>query len=161
MNIKTKEFNVSKAEFRHITRIAYYKQMRIVIIISAIITAIVVVQAAFVPQSANIILAMQFVALLSSFLAIPFLRNTSKVPPKLNFQNRTCEINADYFSMTYEDGSLSKVHFNNFIKVHREFSWYFLYLTRNGFEYLPLRVFNSEDNINAFETLIKNKKLMA
>lgn len=62
--------------------------------------------------------------------------------------------------MTFEDGSLVKVHFNNYLKITRESEWYFLYITQVTFEYLPLRTFNSENDINEFEILMENKKLM-
>jgi hypothetical protein len=33
-------------------------------------------------------------------------------------------------------------------------------MTQGMFEYLPLRAFNSENDINEFETMMKNKKLI-
>lgn len=160
MNIKTKEFNVSEAEFRHINRIVYYRQMKTVIIIFAIITVIVVIQATFTPQAADIIFAIQSVSVLSLLLALPYIINSAKAQGNIHFQNRTCEINDNYLSITLEDGSSSKTHFNNYIKATREFDWYFVYLTNTKFEYLPIRAFNSEDDINEFEAALKNKKLL-
>jgi YcxB-like protein len=158
MNIKTKEFNISETELRHVTRIVYYKALKVVIIVFAIITLISVIHAIFNPEVIST--AVGCVVALSYFLALPFMRNSAKVQPKLNFKSRICEITDSYFIITFEDGSLSKVHFNNYIKIIRESDWYFLYLTKAYFEYLPIRAFNSEADINEFETLMKNKKLM-
>ena len=158
MDIKTKEFNISETELRHVTRIVYYKALRIFIIAFAIITLIGVIHAIF--DAKFVSTALECVVVLSCLLALPFLRNAAKVQPKLNFKNRICEVTDSYFIITFEDGSLSKVHFNNYIKVNRESNWYFLYLTKIYFEYLPIRAFNSENDINEFEIAMKNKKLM-
>ncbi len=160
MNIKTKEFNISKDELRHVTSIVYYKQIKFVIIVFAIITVINIIMAILVPRAANIWLVVGSVIFLSYFLALPYIRNPAKTQIKLHFQNRTCEINDNYFSTAFEDGSLSKIHFNNYIKATRESDWYFMYLTPAYFEYLPIRVFNSEDDINEFEAALKTKKLI-
>lgn len=125
MNIKTKEFNISEDELRHVTSIVYYKQIKIVIIMFTIITVTSVIVAILAPNATNVWFAVGFVILLSYFLALPFIRNPAKTQIKLNFQNRNCEINDNYFSMTYEDGSLSKVHLSNYIKITRESDWYF------------------------------------
>lgn len=149
---------MSETELRHITRIVYYRTLKILLILMAIFLGIIVIEFIIVPLL--IFIAIGFVAVLGYYLAIPFIRNPSKTQPKLNFRNRICEITDNYFNMTYENGSLRKVHFNNYIKVIRESDWNFLYLTKVMFEYLPIRAFNSENDINEFEILIKNKKLM-
>ena len=158
MNIKTKEFNISEDEFRHITRGIYYKAIKFLLIMVAILAVTSILTSIFSPPLNSIaVLSIMFLGFLSF---APFIGNSAKAQSKLNFQNRICEITDNYFSMTYEDGSLSKIHFNNFVKITKESDWYFLYLTQVFFEYLPIRAFNSEDDINEFETLIKNKKLM-
>lgn len=160
MNIKIKEFNISEDELRHVTSIVYYKQIKVVIIIFAIITAISIISAILIPRLFSIWLAAGCVIFLSYSLALPYLRKPVKTQIKLHFQNRTCEINDNYFSTTFEDGSSSKIHFSNYIKATRESDWYFLYLTNTYFEYLPIRAFNSEDDINEFEAALKTKRLM-
>ncbi len=161
MDIRTKEFNVSKDEFRHFTSIIYYKQIKILISIYAILTVMSIILAILVPLFPNILLAVTCVIILSCTLALPYIRNSAKTQIKLNFQNIICKINDNYFSTTFEDGSSIKIHFNNYIKATRESDWYFVYSTNTKFDYLPIRAFNSEDDINEFEAAMKHKKLMA
>lgn len=158
MNIKTKEFNVSEAEFQHLIRILYYKSRRTLLIGFAIFAIIIIVVAILEPLFS--FLAIYFVIALGWLLAVPFITNTAKSQAKINFQSRICEITDNYFSMSYADGSLLKLHFNNFIKVTRESEYYFLYMAKINFHYLPFRAFNSEDDINEFEAALKNKKLI-
>ncbi|MBW4662702.1 MAG: YcxB family protein [Chroococcus sp. CMT-3BRIN-NPC107] len=158
MIIKTKEFNTSKAEFRHVINIAYYRSIKDLIIGLASFTIIIVFCSGF--NSLAVSIAIWSGILLGYLLIFPFLNTSAKSQPGLHLKNRTCEITDNYFSMTFEDGSLTKVHFNNYLKINRESEWYFLYMTQVMFEYLPLRAFNSEKDINEFETMMKNKKLM-
>jgi len=158
MSIKTKEFNISEEELRQVTRIVYYRTLKILLILMAIFSLIIVIESIILPSLT--LIAIGFVAALGYYLVFPFIRNPSKTQPKLNFKNRICELTDNYFNTTYEDGSLRKVHFSNYLKVTRESDWYFLYLTKVMFEYVPIRAFNSENDINEFETLMKSKKLM-
>jgi hypothetical protein len=162
MNIRTKEFNMSEAEFRHLIRIVYYKQVqnKIIIIMFGIITLLSIIIAILVLRYATIWFAIASVTFLSYLLAFPYITDSAKTLIKLDFQNRTCEINDNYFSTTFEDGTSIKIHFNNYIKVTRESDWYFMYSTNTRFDYLPIRAFNSEDDINEFEAALRNKKLM-
>ncbi len=159
MNIKTKEFNTSEDEIRHLTRTIYYKSRKGVIIVFGIIAVISVIFAIFVTPQASF-LAAYFVIFLGCILFIPFAINTAKSVPKVYFKNRACEITDNYFSTVFEDGSLSKMHFHNFTKVTIESEYYFLYMGKILFQYLPVRAFSAEKDINEFEALMKNKKLM-
>ncbi|WP_009633755.1 YcxB family protein [Synechocystis sp. PCC 7509] len=159
MNIKTKEFNTSEDELCYITRTIYYKSKKALIIVFGIVAVISVIFAVFVTPQASF-LAAYFVILLGCILFIPFVINTAKSIPKIYFNNRACEITDNYFITSFEDGSLSKMHLHNFTKVTRESEYYFLYMAKIMFQYLPVRAFNSENDINEFETLMKNKKLM-
>ncbi len=160
MNITTKEFNISEAEFRYLNRITYYKAIKFLVIISAIITLITIISSVFHPRSAYIGVGVWSVIMISLLLAIPFITNVAKSQPKIHFRSRSCEITDNYFTLTFEDGSLTKTNFNDFIKVIRESNYYFLYMGKIYFHYLPIRAFNSEDDINAFEAALRIKKLM-
>jgi hypothetical protein len=115
MSIKTKEFNTSKAELRHVNNIAYYRPIRDLIIGWAIVTIIIVFCSDFDSQAVSIVIwsGVWF----GYILIFPFLNNLAKSQPRLHFKNRTCEITDNYFSMTFEDGSLTKVRLNNYLKL--------------------------------------------
>ncbi len=107
-----------------------------------------------------VFLAIFKIFLFCCYLAIPFIINSATTQPKLNFQTRNCEVSNNYSTTIFIDGSLFKVHFNNFTKATKESEYYFLYIGKINFYYLPLRAFNSENDINEFEAALKTKKLM-
>lgn len=160
MNIRTKEFNMSEAELHRVNKIAYYRPIKDLLISLASFTIIIVVGSIFDHQTVSI--AIYCTIVLGYLLIYPFVfvNRSAKSQSKLHFKNRSCEITDIYLSTIFEDSSLCNIHFNNYIRITRESEWYFLYLSQGMFEYLPIRAFNSEDDINEFETIMKDKKLM-
>ena len=168
MNIKTKEFNISENELRHFTRRIYYNG-RVITIFAAIFAYFAVITIAYAMVNhqfwfVTTYLGVFLIAQLGSNLISSFITKTMRLQFNTNFQNRNCEITDNYFSMNYEDGSLLKLQFNHFIKVTRNpeyylmtySEYYLMNVPKTNFYYLPFRAFNSENDINEFETLIKN-----
>lgn len=170
MNIKTKEFNITETKFHYghisIIKLLYYKSKKALISIIAYLIVIVIVYAMVSPQIFFFI-AILFLLQLSFYLITLFV-NTVKSRSKHNFQNINCEITDSYFSISYEDGSLLKLDFNHFIRVTKNSGYYLMTyseydstnIAKTNFYRLPIRVFNSENDINEFEAALRNKKLM-
>lgn len=184
MNIQTKEFKISEAEFRQISKILYYKSRKIIIIMVAWCLLVNVIFLMLSPG--NYLLAIFFIFELGLHLIYPFITNNLERKSNINFQNKNCEINENYLTINYEDGSLLKLNFNNFISVRRTSEYYFMtyndgslskfdnqviqivraseyyfmYVTKMNFLYLPVRAFNSKNDISNFNTLMINKNLI-
>lgn len=158
MYIKTKTFNISENELNYLLKISYYTSRKPLIIIFSILTVISIIIA--IIDSRFTFLPFYFTLLLALFIALPSITNFAKSQPRFNFLNRFCEIDDNYFTINYDDGSLDKLNFNHFLKVVRRSEHYLLYVTKISFQYVPIRAFNSEEDINKFEKLVKIKKLM-
>lgn len=157
MKIKTKEFRITEVELDNINIYFHYRAIIPSLIKLATFTVMSLFASFYSPQL--IVAAFCPIILISYLLAAPFLIQPSKSMSYLHFLNRSCEITDDYFNMVFEDGTTNMVTLKSYIKVNRELEYYFLY-TKFSFHYLPISSFNSEEDINKFETLMKNKKLM-
>jgi hypothetical protein len=90
---------------------------------------------------------------------VPFLVNM-KLQPRLNFQKRYYEIDENFITTNYEDGSISKLKYEHFVKAVKQGEYYFLYITPAQFHYIPVAAFNLEDEIHRFDLLLQGKQLM-
>ena len=94
------------------------------------------------------------------FLSFPLFFRLQKQSPGLNFQNRYCEIDENFFTVFYEDGSISKLNYIHFIKVIKKSEYYFLYINQAQFYYLPIAAFESEKDIHRFDLFLQGKQLI-
>ena len=159
MKIKTKTFQVTAKQLKQLITSHYFRQRKRLLIgcgLGMIITAIV----SF--SSINLIgFTIYFAFILLVFTLPPFLMNMKKTQPSANFLPRYWEIDAEFMTIYFEDGSLSKFRFEHLCKADKIAEYYLLYLTPAGyFHYLPIAAFESEKDINQFELFLETKELM-
>ncbi len=159
MQIKTKRYNLTAKEFRRLIRTDYFKKMKWTLII-------IIVLILFNLFSSLLLLDDQipwFVFLLLAGLfyltIIPFMINV-KGQSKLNFMNRYCEIDENFFTVFYEDGSIVKLKFDHISKAVKGTDYYFFYLNKNQFHYLPLSALETEQDIHRLDLFLAGKQLV-
>jgi hypothetical protein len=105
--------------------------------------------------------AIYFAFLLLIMIISPFLINMKKVQPAANFIARYWEMDENFISIYYEDGSMSKFRFEHLVKAIKQSEFYLLYITMTGqFHYLPISAFETEKDIHRFELFLESKQLM-
>jgi hypothetical protein len=105
--------------------------------------------------------AIYFAFLLLIMIISPFLINMKKVQPAANFIARYWEMDENFISIYYEDGSMSKFRFEHLVKAAKQSEFYLLYITMAGqFHYLPISAFETEKDIHRFELFLESKQLM-
>jgi len=157
MYIKTQEFNLTKKQFRELLAAHYYKQMKK---ISINLSILALMGLGIFLTSHGYFLLIMVLVLIASYISVPYLINLDKTQSHLNFKGRFCEIDENFITFIYEDGSLVKLRFDSFREVTKESNYYFLYMTNNQFHYLPIATFNSEQEISRFELLMQGKQLL-
>ena len=158
MQIKTKTFNVTPKELRQLIALHYFKQRKVLLIFVGVLALINVVFA-FTVDFGNI-MAIYFLAIFIYLLIVPFLINVKKINPRLNFINRSWQIDEDFITVIYEDGSMSKFRFEHFIKAVKQSEFYWLYTCPTQFHYVPFAAFESEKDISRFDFFLKGKQLI-
>jgi hypothetical protein len=83
-----------------------------------------------------------------------------KTQPVVNFIPRYWEIDENFISIYYEDGSLSKFRFDHLIKATKQSEFYLVYFSIQQFYYLPLAAFETEKDIHRFELFLEGKQLL-
>ncbi len=157
MYIKTKEFNLTEKQFRQVIALQYFKRMKNLFIIWSILAIIGLVISIISNDYFMLIVSLIVIAY---YLSLPYWLNLKKTQPPINFKKRFCEIDENFITFIYEDGSLVKLRFDNFIQVTKESNYYFLYTVKTQFHYLPVAVFNSEQEICRFDLLMEGKQLL-
>ncbi|MGI8504755.1 MAG: YcxB family protein [Hassallia sp.] len=158
MQIKTKTFNITPKQLRQLITLHYLKQRKILLICVGIL-AIINVIFAFIIDFWNI-MAIYFVAIFIYLLIAPILINVKKINPQINFINRYWEIDQDFITVIYEDGSLSKMRFEHFLKATKQSEYYWLFTCPTQFHYVPIAAFESEKDISRFDLFLKGKQLI-
>ena len=160
MQIRTKEFNVSPKELRQILINFYVPQLKSMAILYTTIL-LIALAAYFIFYSSVFLLLLGAATLVMAIaLAVPFIQNVKKQQNNLQFQQRHCEIDDEFISTFFEDGSSDKIKLDNFRRVVRKSGYYFLYLTKVQFYYVPIAAFHSEDDLKDFNDLLKEKELL-
>jgi|GEM_PF-4020071 len=160
MPIKTKDFNVTPKELRRILIAFQFMQAKPMFILYTTISLLAITAYLMFQEIFFLffILAATLVVLIA--LSLPFLLDVKKQQNNLQFQTRHCEIEEDFFSTFFADGSSDKIRFDNFRKAIRRSDYYFLYLTALQFYYLPIAAFHTEDDLKCFHSLLKDKGLL-
>jgi hypothetical protein len=158
MNIKTKRYTITPKQLKKMLIINYLKQMKILLIILLIFWLLIVILS-ITGQGSSQSMILPITTAIIYLLIIPLFINVNKLP-KLNFLERYCEIDRDYFAVFYEDGSIVKLKFEHFIGAIKQGEFYFLYMAKGQFHYLPIAAFESESDINRFDLLLEGKKIL-
>jgi len=136
----------------------YYRRMKTVFIILSILLVINII---FSLLQNNFDLWIIYVlGVIAYLLSLPLFFRVQKQNSALNFKNRCCEIDESFFTVFYEDGSISKLNYAHYIKVIKKSNYYFLYITKAQFHYIPIAAFESEKDIHRFELFLQGKQLM-
>lgn len=157
MYIKTKEFNLTEKQFRQLIAVQYFKRMKNLFIILSVLALIALANSIISNDYFTLIVIL---ILIAYYVSLPYWINIKKTQPPINFKKRFCEIDENFITFMYEDGSLVKLRFDNFIQVTKESNYYFLYTVKTQFHYLPVAVFNSEQEICRFDLLMEGKQLI-
>ncbi|BBD60855.1 hypothetical protein NIES2109_36550 [Nostoc sp. HK-01] len=158
MHIKTKTFQITPKELRSLLTVDYYRRMKITFILLAVLLLINIIFS--VLQNRFDWWLIYFVALMAYFVSLPLFFQVQKRNSTLNFQNRYCEIDENFFAVFYEDGSIVKLNYSHFIQVTKKADYYFLYMTKGQFHYLPVAAFESEKDIHRFDLFLQSKQLI-
>ncbi|MBK1987147.1 YcxB family protein [Sphaerospermopsis aphanizomenoides BCCUSP55] len=160
MTIKTKTFQFTPQQLKQLITSHYFRQRKRILIICLICMVIGTGLTIFV--STNFIGLAGYFGFLFIVLSLPpFLINMKKTQPIANFLPRYWEVDSEFITIYFEDGSLSKFRFEHLCKADKITEYYLLYLTPAGyFHYLPIAAFESEKDINRFELFLQGKQLI-
>lgn len=158
MNIKTKTFQVTPKQLKQLLINHYFKARKKILIIYTVMSILFFILAFFDKYFINSAIFVSF--LLIGLLVAPFLINMKKTQPVANFILRYWEIDENFISIYYEDGSLSKFRFDHLIKVTKQSEFYLVYFSIQQFHYLPLAAFETEKDIHRFELFLEGKQLL-
>jgi hypothetical protein len=157
MQIRTKTYNLTLAEFRRLISVDYFKRMKWLFVLLIILILFNLLLVFFNNQPIWQMLVPSL--LLIYFIAIPWMIS-SKGQSKLNFMSRYCEIDEDFFTTFYEDGSIVKLKFDHVNKVVKRSEYYFFYLTKTQFHYMPLSALETEQDIHRLDLFLAGKQLV-
>ncbi|HEY9809160.1 MAG TPA: YcxB family protein [Halomicronema sp.] len=162
INIKTKEYQVTEKQFFKIISTLYYKRSKVSLGIFALILLLNLVQL----YSQPLIVVLPPIIILGIIFSIlyfltPFLAYKTAAQNKYVFQQTRVEIETNFFTFFYDDGSLFKYRISNFYKAENAGEFYFLYVTKASIYYIPKAAFYTEADLQLFELMLKSKKLLA
>ena len=89
-------------------------------------------------------------------IASCWIRSNPKADP-LIFQNTSCEIDHEFVSFHFKDGSFIKIKFSNLRKILLRKGYYLLYPSRHRFFYLPLKAMRDANDLERLKVLLKVK----
>jgi hypothetical protein len=160
MQIKTKTFQVTPRQLKQLITSHYFRQRKKILIICFVCMVLTAILSIFIVRSFLTFSA--YFAFMFIVLSLPpFLMNMQKTQPAANFLPRYWEIDPEFITIYFEDGSLSKFKFEHLCKADKVSEYYLLYLTPAGyFHYLPIAAFESEKDINRFELFLEGKQLI-
>lgn len=146
MNIKTKEFEMTKWEYYKVLMIETLKRIWWLIVFIAIMT----------------ILNRDSFAIVFTFVFVVFLMlyNYYFVNSRANksfFSKRYFEVNDEFLSGYVKDGSEGKINLNNVVKVVKNKSYFLIYISKVTFYYIPLNAFYSSEDIDSLYALLRTK----
>jgi len=159
MIIKSKEYQVTKKELYKIGAVNYFKK----ILIFALIYFVIFGAAIFfglVNMGWLITVILIFFVAMPLFVAISLLFYVNSKENKIFFKKRYFEIENNFLINHLDDGSSGRINIDNIIKVIKTAKYYLLYVSAIQFHYLPKSAFLSAEDIEKFDTLLKEKKLL-
>ncbi|MDZ8052955.1 MAG: YcxB family protein [Aulosira sp. ZfuVER01] len=158
MLIRTKQFQVSPKELRAIIAVDYYKRMKLTLIIFSVLAVVNIILSIIQKEfSWWLLYCLGFIAYI---LSVPLWLRLQGRTSELNFQSRYCEMDEDFFAIFFEDGSITKLRYEHFTKAVKKGEYYFLYMTKAQFHYLPVAAFESEKDMHRFDLFLEGKQLI-
>lgn len=143
MNIKTKEFSLSKKDFFVIITLGYLKSRWWLIILLLLL---------WLYKNAIFIGLLTFFYIFWIILYCWVYANSKK--NKIFFQKSYYEIDKDFITGYLEDGGIDKLKLSNIIKIVKTSKYFLLYISKTQFIYLPLNVFTCQEDINNFNSFL-------
>jgi hypothetical protein len=154
MIIKTKKYQLAKNTYIKIALVNALKKQWWAFLIALGICAFTFVSYWFL--ALGILGAVLFVA----FWAIQFAGITQVDQYKVLFDKYTYEIDGRQILIKMNDKQGMQMKWENIQTVDKTKEAYILYVSKGQFVYLPFKIFNSDNDINFFEALLKRKSLV-
>ncbi|MBD2450979.1 YcxB family protein [Nostoc sp. FACHB-152] len=158
MQIKTKTFQTTPKELRAVLTVEYYRRIKRNFIVLSILATMSIIFS--ILQNRFDWWAVYFLGILAYTASAPLFFRVQKQTSALNFQARHCEIDENFFGLYYADGSIIKMTYEQFIEVRKKADYYFLYMSKTQFHYLPIAAFETEKDIHRFDLWLQSKQLI-
>ncbi|BAY23615.1 hypothetical protein NIES2100_34070 [Calothrix sp. NIES-2100] len=158
MLIRTKQFQISPKDLKGIIAVDYYKRMKLTLIILSVLIVINIIFAIIEKRFDWWLIYL--LGLMAYFLSVPLFFRLQGRTSALNFQSRYCEMDENFFAIFFEDGSITKLRYEHFLKVVKKSEYYFLYITKMQYHYLPVAAFESEKDMHRFDLFLEGKQLI-
>lgn len=151
MNIKTKEFQLTKGEYFNIITLKYFKRKWWLFILLFLIAGLLW----FAGRFYIALFITVFAIIYPIFLIIFFWIYCNSKKNKIFYTKRFYEVDNEFLSAYLEDGSLQKTKLDNIIKVVKTSKYYLLYISITQFFYIPFNAFKNEEELKIFDGLLK------
>lgn len=158
MNIKTKKFSLTPAQYYGILLCEYFRRRWLAFVIIFLLGFFEIskgVEQVFAFFIIFSILYTLYVLVLCGFYSLHILKGN-----KMVFQQKYYEIDHQFISCHWGDGSLNKIHFENIAHVVKSQNYYIFHISLKEFFYLPFNSFSSKEEREQLETLLKSKQLL-
>ncbi|TES90770.1 MAG: hypothetical protein E3J87_09290 [Candidatus Cloacimonadota bacterium] len=151
MNIKTKEFQLTKGEYFNIITLKYFKRKWWLFILLFLIAGLLWLLGRFYIA----LFIFVFTVIYPIFLIVFFWIYSNSKKNKIFYTKRFYEVDNEFLSAYLEDGSLQKTKLDNIIKVVKTSKYYLLYISITQFFYIPFSAFNNAEELKSFDELLK------
>lgn len=94
------------------------------------------------------------------FWAVQFYGLTQLDANRLMFQRVAYEINNNHFIMQINPKQAMPISWVDIMKAYKKEGYFLLVLSKVQFFYLPFKIFNGENEIKFFTTVLQRKKLL-
>ena len=165
MKIETLELDYSKKAFQRIVRAVTLHQTRnariLLLVFSFAISFFFLLIFLVSGKIQFIVFVLIYLTIATFYCLSPFLLDLTRIQPKINYQKKRWQIDENFVSTFYEDGSSTKTHIDNFLEVKLMAECYILYLSKKGlFQYLPIAAFKTEADRQEFHDFLVAKELL-
>jgi len=157
MQIETKEFEFTKGEFFAIQVVILLKKRWLVFVGFFAFAAYFLFLYKF--QPATIVIAVVLISY--PFLLIVYLwRFACASENKIIYIKRRYEFSDEFIKGFLNDGSNSATKYDRITKAFKTNKHFIMNISRSQSFIIPLRAFQSQDDINAFDTFLRQKNLL-
>jgi YcxB-like protein len=158
MLIRTHEFRMTEQEYFKVTAYNFLRQRWWLM---ALLVGAAALHALRGGVSVMSVLTIGLVVLYPVYVAAYLWYYANSKQNRLFFEERFIEIDGEFVTGRLNDGSVAKTKWDHIVKVIRTSSSYLLYLSKSQFIYIPVDAFDTEDDLELFETFVKNRKWAA
>ena len=157
--ITTEKFNLTKSEYLSIiTRVLIKKKWLLFILMWVFATYLVFDD----DKSSLILLGIILFYTFPFIMFFEYWRYANSVQNKNFYGSRFYEIREDQLIAYLENGNISKIKFESFVKTFELKDYYFLYIAKNQSVFFPKKIFKNAEELKWFEDnffkKIKQKK---